>query len=70
MSVNDLGFKLALEQAKKSLSEGGIPIGACLISADGKVIGQGHNMRIQRNSAILHVSPVAVGKNLPSHLMR
>jgi hypothetical protein len=55
MSTNDEGFKVAVEEARKSLREGGIPIGACLVSADGKIIGQGHNARIQRNSAILHV---------------
>jgi cytosine deaminase len=55
MSTDDEGFKIAVEQAKKSLREGGIPIGACLVSADGKIIGRGHNERVQRNSAILHV---------------
>ena len=52
---SDIGFKAALEEARKSASEGGIPIGACLVNADGKILGQGHNMRIQKSSATLHV---------------
>ena len=43
----------AIEEAKKGLSEGGIPIGAILIH-DGKIIGRGHNQRIQRGSVIHH----------------
>ncbi|KAK5172210.1 cytosine deaminase [Saxophila tyrrhenica] len=54
MSVNDAGFKAALEEAKIGASEGGIPIGACLVDKDGKILGRGHNMRIQKSSAILH----------------
>ncbi|OCL14382.1 cytosine deaminase [Glonium stellatum] len=51
---SDVGFKAALEEAKKGDEEGGVPIGAALVSADGKVLGQGHNMRLQRGSATLH----------------
>ena len=43
----------AINEAKKGLSEGGIPIGAVLV-IDGKIIGRGHNKRIQNSSAILH----------------
>jgi cytosine deaminase len=64
MSINDEGFKIAVEQAKKSLREGGIPIGACLVSADGKIIGRGHNERVQRSSAILHVCSAAIGSEI------
>lgn len=52
---HDPGYIAAVEQAKLSLSEGGIPIGACLVGADGKIIGQGRNMRVQKGSATLHV---------------
>lgn len=55
MSANDEGFKIALEEAKKGANEGGVPIGACLVASNGKIIGRGHNLRVQRNSAILHV---------------
>ena len=43
----------AINEAKKGLDEGGIPIGAILV-LDGKIIGRGHNKRIQKSSAILH----------------
>jgi len=43
----------AINEAKKGLQEGGIPIGAVLV-LDGKIIGRGHNKRIQKGSAILH----------------
>ena len=43
----------ALKEAKKGLAEGGIPIGAVLVH-NGKIIGRGHNQRIQKGSAILH----------------
>jgi len=52
---NDPGFLAAVKQAKLSLSEGGIPIGACLVGADGHIIGEGRNMRVQKGSATLHV---------------
>ncbi len=43
----------AIQQAKKSLSEGGIPIGSVLVY-EGSIIGQGHNCRVQTVSAIDH----------------
>jgi len=43
----------AINEAKQGLSEGGIPIGAVLV-LDGKIIGRGHNKRVQNSSAILH----------------
>lgn len=53
----DTGFIAALEEAKKGAAEGGVPIGAALVSKDGKILGRGHNMRVQKGSATLHVSP-------------
>ena len=53
---SDIGFKAALAEAKKGDEEGGVPIGAALVSAEGKVLGRGHNMRLQKGSATLHVS--------------
>ncbi|KAJ2997965.1 hypothetical protein NUW58_g474 [Xylaria curta] len=50
------GLALALEEARKGYEEGGIPIGAALVAADGRVLGRGHNMRVQNDNPILHVS--------------
>ena len=49
----DSYLKLAIEEARKGLEEGGIPIGSVLV-IDGQVVGRGHNRRVQRRSAILH----------------
>ena len=46
-------LSLAIEQAQKSLSEGGIPIGAVLVRGD-TVVGAGHNQRVQKDNPILH----------------
>lgn len=43
----------AFDEAKKGLEEGGIPIGSVLV-IDGKILGRGHNRRVQKGSAILH----------------
>ena len=43
----------AIEQAKKGLSENGIPIGSVLV-IDRTIVGRGHNQRHQKKSAILH----------------
>lgn len=43
----------AIEEAKQGLAEGGIPIGSVLV-IDGKIVGRGHNRRVQQGSAILH----------------
>ncbi len=46
-------MKAAIEEAKKGLQEGGIPIGSVLV-VDGKIVSRGHNQRVQQGSAILH----------------
>lgn len=43
----------AIEEAKKGLSQGGIPIGSVLVKND-QIIASGHNKRIQENNPILH----------------
>ncbi len=43
----------ALEEARQGLNEGGIPIGSVLV-IDGRIVGRGHNRRVQQGSAILH----------------
>jgi len=51
--TNDPYLKAAIEQAQKSLSEGGIPIGSVLVH-ENKIIGAGHNCRVQTGSPIDH----------------
>lgn len=46
-------MQAAIAEAKLGLEEGGIPIGAVLVH-NGKIIGRGHNRRIQQNSPVLH----------------
>ncbi|KAM3419915.1 hypothetical protein BST61_g3235 [Cercospora zeina] len=60
MSASDPGFIAALGEAKKGSAEGGVPIGACLVAADGRILGRGHNMRVQKGSAILHAEMSAL----------
>jgi cytosine/creatinine deaminase len=43
----------AIAEAKKGLSEGGIPIGSVIVHK-GKILGRGHNKRIQKGSVVLH----------------
>jgi len=43
----------AIQEAELGLNEGGIPIGSVLV-IDGKIVGRGHNRRVQKGSAILH----------------
>ena len=57
---NDSYFmELAIKEAKKSLKEDGIPIGAVLVK-DGEVISKGHNRLIQNDSVILHAEMDAI----------
>jgi cytosine/creatinine deaminase len=46
-------LQAAIEQARKSLAEGGIPIGSVLVY-EGRIIGRGHNCRVQTGSPIDH----------------
>lgn len=46
-------MQAAIEEARNGLQEGGIPIGSVLVH-QGRIIGRGHNRRVQRGSAILH----------------
>ena len=56
--VPDIGLmdpflQAAIDEARQGLAEGGIPIGSVLV-IDGRIVGRGHNRRVQRASAILH----------------
>jgi cytosine deaminase len=46
-------MKMAFEEASTSLKEGGIPIGSVLVS-NGKIIGRGHNQRVQQSDPMAH----------------
>ena len=46
-------MRAAIDEAEKGLAEGGIPIGSVLV-IDGKIVGRGHNQRIQKGSPTLH----------------
>src|ERR1043165_7366850 len=46
-------LQAAIDEAQAGLKEGGIPIGSVLVH-DGRIIGRGHNRRVQRGSAVLH----------------
>lgn len=49
----DKFMRAAYQEAKKGRGEGGIPIGSVIV-IDGRIVGRGHNRRVQRGSAILH----------------
>ena len=56
LKKNDMHVKFmkeAIKEARKGFKEGGIPIGSVLVK-DNKVIGRGHNRRVQKKSAVLH----------------
>ncbi len=46
-------LQAAIEQAKKSYKQGGIPIGSVIVH-NGKILGAGHNKRVQKGSVVLH----------------
>jgi cytosine/creatinine deaminase len=52
-------LQAAIEEARKGLAEGGIPIGSVLV-IDGQIVGRGHNRRVQRGSSILHAEMDAI----------
>ena len=49
----DQFMQAALEEARQGLEEGGIPIGSVLVH-EGRVLGRGHNRRVQDGSTVLH----------------
>lgn len=46
-------MQAAIDEARTGLAEGGVPIGSVIVHG-GRIIGRGHNRRVQRGSAILH----------------
>jgi cytosine/creatinine deaminase len=51
--MTDPFMRAAIDEARRGLAEGGIPIGSVLVHR-GEIIGRGHNRRIQKGSPILH----------------
>ena len=51
--MTEQGLEIAITEAEAGRSEGGIPIGSCLV-LDGEVVGRGRNRRVQGGSAVLH----------------
>jgi cytosine/creatinine deaminase len=58
----DAMLRVAIEEARSGLSEGGIPIGAALFDAGGRMLGRGHNRRVQENDPSIHAETDAFRK--------
>jgi creatinine deaminase len=58
-SNRDPFLQAAIDEARKGLEEGGIPIGSVLVY-EGRIIGRGHNRRVQLNDPILHAEMDAI----------
>lgn len=54
------GLEAALEQARKSLREGGIPIGSALVNEAGCIVALGHNLRVQSGDPTAHAETVCI----------
>lgn len=66
---HEIFLEAAIEEAHKGLHKGGIPIGSVLVHQN-KIIGRGHNQRIQKGSSILHGEMDALENagRLPAHI--
>ena len=53
MEIMDEFLRAAIDEARQGVAEGGIPIGSVVVH-DGKIVGRGHNRRVQEGSTILH----------------
>ena len=58
-ATRDAFLQAAIDEARTGLAEGGIPIGSVLV-IDGRIVGRGHNRRVQRGSAVLHAEMDAI----------
>lgn len=54
MSSDKELLDIAVQEAKKSFAEGGVPIGAALVDGQGTILGQGHNRRVQDDDPSIH----------------
>ncbi len=67
----DIFLKAVIDEARRGMAEGGIPIGSVLV-VDGEIIGRGHNQRIQKRSAVLHaeIDCLENAGRLPARILR
>ena len=63
----DAGMQRALAEAHRSLNEGGIPIGAALMDDERRIVGVGHNRRVQQKSPVLHAEIDCLAAAGPRH---
>lgn len=54
LEMDRLALEAAIDEAEKSLAEGGIPIGAALIDPSGNIVARGHNRRVQTDDPTSH----------------
>lgn len=47
-------LRVAIEEARQGLAEGGVPVGACLADQQGNILGRGHNQRVQQGDPTIH----------------
>lgn len=59
-SAEQLAMRVAIDEARIGLSEGGIPIGSALVTTDGTVVGRGHNLRVQTGDPTAHAETVCI----------
>ena len=60
MKFEQAWLDVAIEQAEKSWSEGGIPIGSTLVDESGVIVSRGHNQRVQRGDPTAHAEVVCI----------
>lgn len=58
--IDQLALDAAVEQARKSQREGGIPIGSALVNAAGVVVALGHNLRVQTGDPTAHAETACI----------
>ncbi len=59
-AMDHAALDAAVEQARKSLAEGGIPIGAALMNEEGVIVALGHNQRVQSGDPTAHAETVCI----------
>ena len=60
MKTSRFYLQEAIAEAKKGLSEGGLPIGSVLVDSGGNIVARGHNMRVQTGDPVAHAEMVAI----------